>query len=175
MDSVARKKEYFRLYYIANRKKKLEQAHQYAVDNRDKILAYKALYRLTHKDKIIADRKSFREKHRNKMLAYQVVYRKANPDALKKWALAHPEEWKIARDRASHLRRARKAGAPIGRAELKEVQERHGKWCGICQNSIAGKFHYDHITPLSKGGTHTTDNIQLAHPTCNMRKGSKIL
>ena len=53
------------------------------------------------------------------------------------------------------------------------IRARHGMVCGICTLPITGKFHYDHITPLAKGGTHTTENIQLAHPSCNIRKGAK--
>ena len=33
----------------------------------------------------------------------------------------------------------------------------------------------DHVIPLSKGGTHTWDNIKLAHRLCNTRKGIKLL
>lgn len=29
----------------------------------------------------------------------------------------------------------------------------------------------DHITPLSKGGTHTLDNVQIVHPVVNALKG----
>lgn len=32
----------------------------------------------------------------------------------------------------------------------------------------------DHIIPLSKGGTHTWDNVQLAHMHCNSRKCDRI-
>ena len=31
----------------------------------------------------------------------------------------------------------------------------------------------DHIIPLSKGGTHTWDNVQLAHMSCNAGKCDK--
>lgn len=30
----------------------------------------------------------------------------------------------------------------------------------------------DHKKPISKGGSHTWDNIQLAHHVCNSRKGN---
>ena len=36
--------------------------------------------------------------------------------------------------------------------------------------------HYptlDHIIPLSKGGSHTWDNVQLAHMGCNAGKCDK--
>lgn len=31
----------------------------------------------------------------------------------------------------------------------------------------------DHIKPLSKGGTHTWDNVKLAHRDCNTQKGAR--
>lgn len=30
----------------------------------------------------------------------------------------------------------------------------------------------DHVIPISKGGTHTWDNVKLAHMVCNARKGA---
>lgn len=47
---------------------------------------------------------------------------------------------------------------------------------GICQ--ICGKWvqpkhaSIDHIHPVSRGGTHTWDNIQLSHVKCNKSKGA---
>lgn len=56
------------------------------------------------------------------------------------------------------------------------------KWkCGICGGKVNKHLKYphplspslDHIIPLSKGGTHTRENVQLAHLRCNLSKGSK--
>jgi 5-methylcytosine-specific restriction endonuclease McrA len=46
----------------------------------------------------------------------------------------------------------------------------HGGMCGICKDFIVGKFHVDHVIPLSRGGEHSYANAQLAHPTCNLEK-----
>ena len=45
----------------------------------------------------------------------------------------------------------------------------------ITENGGIGRTYptIDHIIPLSKGGTHTWDNVQLAHNSCNSRKGVK--
>jgi 5-methylcytosine-specific restriction endonuclease McrA len=29
----------------------------------------------------------------------------------------------------------------------------------------------DHVRPISRGGSHTYFNVQLAHLTCNLKKG----
>jgi 5-methylcytosine-specific restriction endonuclease McrA len=31
----------------------------------------------------------------------------------------------------------------------------------------------DHIIPLARGGSHTWDNVQLAHHLCNSLKGDR--
>ena len=54
--------------------------------------------------------------------------------------------------------------------------------CGICgglislddpRNEPLGLV-FDHIVPVSKGGSHTYSNIQPAHFSCNSQKGAKV-
>lgn len=33
----------------------------------------------------------------------------------------------------------------------------------------------DHVIPISRGGTHTWNNVKLAHFSCNSRKGGRML
>lgn len=56
------------------------------------------------------------------------------------------------------------------------------RWkCGICGGKVNKHLKYphqlspslDHIIPLSRGGSHTPENVQLAHLRCNLSKGSK--
>lgn len=46
--------------------------------------------------------------------------------------------------------------------------------CGICLQPIQHpeSATVDHIKPLSLGGSNYRDNVQLAHPKCNRRKGN---
>lgn len=52
--------------------------------------------------------------------------------------------------------------------------------CNICEEPINPKLRFphrmaatvEHVTPLSKGGTHTWDNVRPAHATCNFQKGA---
>jgi 5-methylcytosine-specific restriction endonuclease McrA len=47
--------------------------------------------------------------------------------------------------------------------------------CGICRQPFDEfGIHFDHIIPLSKGGTHTRENIQPTHARCNLLKGAKL-
>lgn len=43
------------------------------------------------------------------------------------------------------------------------------RYCGEqCEN-----IHLDHVLPWSRGGCHTTSNIVVSCPTCNLRKSAK--
>lgn len=93
----------------------------------------------------------------------------------KKWRLEHPEEYKILSREAANRRRARKKNSTIGKIDYTEVQYRTYGCCGICGEPVGPDFHYDHVIPISKGGSHTTDNLQLSHPSCNVRKSAKLV
>lgn len=73
---------------------------------------------------------------------------------------------------------------------LLKLAERDKGICQICglevrwddieekdQAIIAGDYYpsIDHIIPLSKGGMHSWDNVQLAHRKCNSYKCDKII
>lgn len=68
---------------------------------------------------------------------------------------------------------------------LKAVIERDNGICQICglpiddtdiNNGHIGRMYptLDHIIPLSKGGSHTWNNVQLAHMKCNAGKCDKM-
>ena len=78
---------------------------------------------------------------------------------------------------------------------LTALYERDGGVCWLCGDvcdwedcderiSASGKKYVatgrmyptvDHVVPLSKGGTHTWDNVKLAHKSCNISKKDKIV
>lgn len=87
--------------------------------------------------------------------------------------------------RACHLMRAsdRRAKVKLGeRVYRSKVYERDGWICQVCgllvdpalrhPNRMAASL--DHRVPLARGGTHTFANCQLAHFSCNARKGARV-
>lgn len=44
----------------------------------------------------------------------------------------------------------------------------------VLSNSCGEKFHVDHMHPISKGGSHTFDNLQILTAEENRRKGDRI-
>jgi hypothetical protein len=47
--------------------------------------------------------------------------------------------------------------------------------CPLCGDPLAlGDWHLDHKIPFTKGGGNETSNIQLVHPSCNLKKGDFV-
>lgn len=82
---------------------------------------------------------------------------------------------------ASHIRRAKKTGAYYERFDIEEIFNRDKWTCQLCGGEVDRFEPYpgkksaslDHVIPLSKGGTHTPANVQLAHLICNLKKSDK--
>lgn len=104
------------------------------------------------------------------------VYRRAkklNVEICTKWTGGH-----------YRTRISRYGGAEYDESvTLKACVERYGGICQICGRPVDGTAlvnghitrlypTIDHITPISQGGTHTWDNVQLAHMCCNSGKGA---
>ena len=92
-------------------------------------------------------------------------------EATRRWKQTHKEECRFYR----HVRRLTTAQARVEkRIDKKKIYNWSSRICGICDLLIEGDFHIDHIIPLSKGGQHSTANLQLAHTFCNKSKFNKL-
>lgn len=79
---------------------------------------------------------------------------------------------RISRRQSDTKRRALLAGVFIENVNPYVVLVRDGGICQICHVEVDPlRFHVDHIVAIANGGWHCYDNVQLAHPTCNLRKG----
>ena len=104
----------------------------------------------------------------------------------------HKEAVKAERKRRELKRekRIRANGATDKDITLKKLYTRDGGICYLCGKPcdyedykrsdkgafITGRLYpsIDHVKPLSHGGTHTWDNIRLAHMICNSQKSDRI-
>lgn len=108
--------------------------------------------------------------------ARATAWAKANPDKVAERSRTRratdPAYREYARQ-ARSLRRAREAGARIGRIHWKALAERYGRTCHLCRLPIPeGDLEWDHIVPLARGGSHTDDNLAPAHMRCNRAKST---
>jgi predicted nucleic acid-binding Zn ribbon protein len=65
--------------------------------------------------------------------------------------------------------------------DLRDLARRDGWRCHLCGKRVlkaVGQLHpksptADHLIPIAAGGTHTWDNVALAHRDCNMRRSDR--
>lgn len=121
---------------------------------------------------LIAAQVKYREMYRSYINARSRAYAAAHPEEVRartvKWRKANPEKFK------AHLkkRRAIKAGAKeatLTADEWKAIQEAYGFRCAYC-GCKPDALSQDHVKPLSKGGSHTKENVVPACTGCNCRK-----
>lgn len=90
--------------------------------------------------------------------------------------------WTESRKANYHKRRAQKLGTQVEELRPIDIYERDIWLCGLCSTPVDPDCAWpdpmspslDHILPLSLGGTHTYENVQLAHLTCNVSKGNRV-
>jgi hypothetical protein len=87
----------------------------------------------------------------------------------------------LASAESQHRRRAIKLKTETRPVRLDEIAARDKNRCHICGHRISDRYRYphprsrslDHLIPLSRGGTHTPENVALACLGCNVSKGPR--
>ncbi len=108
---------------------------------------------------------------------YYMFNRRRIIDAGHQWKKNNPERRNALHTDYQNRRRARKHGVALDKGiTIEDIFIRDKGICGICSKlCIREDASIDHVIPISKGGAHIWDNVQLAHLLCNIRKGSKII
>lgn len=119
--------------------------------------------------------RQYRAKNRAKLDKYQDEYRRSHrqyfKEAVKEWRRKNPEQVRLQRAKKRAVIANARTQKHIRLAWLHNWESRV---CGICDRLIEGEYQVDHIVPLSKGGEHHAQNLQLAHPFCNRSKFNKL-
>jgi 5-methylcytosine-specific restriction endonuclease McrA len=124
---------------------------------------------------------------REEILLQNKEYREANPEKerARHRRYRDTEAGKASMEHTVHARRARIQGGKVDYGISKvSLRRRDGDFCHICDDPMlfvriaSGAYEpmqatIDHVVPLSKSGTHTWDNVKLAHRRCNLSKHNK--
>lgn len=84
---------------------------------------------------------------------------------------------KICKQVENARRKAKEKGAVI-EADIDDYVRmllKYENHCWFCGSYINGMKHIDHITPLSKGGAHSKDNLAIMCHSCNQSKCDESL
>lgn len=99
-------------------------------------------------------------------------------EAIAKWHQENPDRVKA----IAQKRRAAKLSVLFEDISPQGIFERDRWVCQLCEEAVNPSLPgndrlgptLDHIIPLARGGSHTRENVQLAHWICNIRKGAKV-
>ena len=137
---------------------KQQQWHE---DNKEYIKEYERKRRQDKKEELSQKKKAYVAAHREQVRERMRRWVKNNPDKI----------------RAMHAkRRAHLHGAPrndLTPQDWEDIQAAYKYRCIYCGQKA--KLTQDHITPLSKGGSHTKANVVPACRPCNTRKKDRAL
>ena len=158
------RKEYYQEHKLESVKYRQEHKLE-SVKYRQEHKVESAKYRQEHKLESVkycqehkVERAKYCQEHKVESVKYSAKYRKDNPDKI---------------NARNAKRRAMKLNQIPPGTDLKEV----AKFYKLAQeiSKITGiKMHVDHINPLSKGGPHCPENLQIITATENCKKGDKL-
>ena len=87
------------------------------------------------------------------------------------------------RKETARRKRIAKNGKVHWDISIERLMKRDKSICYLCKGQVDKRIDpnadnypsIEHVIPISKGGTHTWDNVQLAHRKCNYLKSDKLL
>lgn len=126
--------------------------------------------------------RDYSKRHPEQVAARKKRWNKANPNYHADWVKANPEQARdLSRRGAQRRRHLKRTNGPSEIFVYDEIFERDRWVCGLCGNPVDRELKWpddgcatlDHVLPIALGGTHTRDNVQLAHWACNRSKGAR--
>ena len=126
---------------------------------------------LDNKDKCLEQNRQWRENNPDR-------WRDINNANVSRWKQQNPDKAKS----QNYVRRMREKEAHVEHVSLETIIRRDKGICGLCGEAVdltaeprsRRSPSIDHIVPLSLGGEHSYENCQLAHHSCNSKKGNRV-
>jgi 5-methylcytosine-specific restriction endonuclease McrA len=160
---------YAEQYRKVNTEKVCESTRRWRAKSQDKIKESRRQYYQEHKEQCHVRFRQWYQSHRSEQLARMEAFRKVHPDYFSDWDDRNREK----KRGSTNKRRAILRKVTVGEVSREEVFRRDRGICHICGKKLTPQmWHLDHLIPLSKGGSHTPENVAVACPRCNIRRGN---
>lgn len=132
--------------------------------------ACKLEYRKSNREKINTQKQQYYQSRKDWYSEYYKEYNKTNRDAVLAQKKIYHEKNKSTRLDKYNGRRVKKAG---GKVEYSSLTEALYIMARTLSNTCE-PMHVDHIIPVSEGGDHTFENLQILTASDNIKKNNKI-
>jgi 5-methylcytosine-specific restriction endonuclease McrA len=118
---------------------------------------------INHREQHNENARVYYANHVEQFSAYNKQYRKDNADSITL--------------RNQRRRHSLQQFPIIQQNEINQLMENYNYQCFYCHIEVKRgiNLHLDHKLPLSRGGSHTIDNLVPACQTCNLKKGTKTV
>lgn len=165
-------KQYTHKHYIKNKEKLDKQHTAYNKAHPEKARARTKKWTLANKEKVAKKTRLYRIANAEKVAETLKKFHQYRPEYRKKYYNAHKDNYIVYKNKRRAVEKD--ATATLTAQEWKEIKDKYGNHC-IYPGCNSTKVTLDHVIPLSKGGTHTADNVQ---PLClkhNLKKFTKAI
>ena len=154
--------------------KRRECSRRWKQKNKAKVAAYGKAYCSKRKAELAAFMREYRAKNKDYFREVERARRKGRLAYQKEWFEKNKEKRRASQRACSQRYTARKKGAKgnVTKEEWAQIVSLcNGKcfWCGKSMDVVT----QDHLIPLSKGGSHTPDNVVPACRSCNCKKSDR--
>jgi len=135
----------YKRHYEANKQKAVDAARRWKLKNPDKVKSSSAARYLKNRNSILEANKNWNKNNPIKMASY-CAHRRA---------------------------KIKSSGGRYTQNDIERIYKQQKGKCTACYLPLDNVYHIDHIIPINGGGTSNPENIQLLHPSCNLRKSAK--
>jgi len=159
------RKEYLRAWWKANRAKASAYRKAWRAADPERTKAFDAAQKKKYAARVRQNNRDYAAKNREWSRAQSKKWREANPEKA--------QEGNVRR-RLRELN-ARTHGR-LSHGLTKKLMAAQNYKCVYCPADLrVSGVHRDHIIPISKGGEHADQNMQALCPTCNLKKGNRLV
>ena len=158
-------------YRSNNKIKIIEYNKQYCKANKDRIVEYQKQYHEVNKEDVNKKHRKYHQEHKEEIAIRSKKYRSNNKEKLAEYRKNNKDK----RNTINAKRRANKLNQTpvLTQQELQDITLYYTLAQQLTELGST-KYHVDHIIPLSKGGLHHPDNLQVLTQRDNLCKSTKL-